>query len=85
MGEQSEAGAVKTSAGAAGHATGKPKAQARGKTNKAKDADELYAQATGATAGLVEHARWMIETKPYTAVAIALGLGWLFGRTHRPL
>jgi ElaB/YqjD/DUF883 family membrane-anchored ribosome-binding protein len=26
-----------------------------------------------------------IETQPYTAVAIALGLGWLFGRMHRPL
>jgi ElaB/YqjD/DUF883 family membrane-anchored ribosome-binding protein len=26
-----------------------------------------------------------IENKPYTAVAIALGLGWLFGRMHRPL
>lgn len=26
-----------------------------------------------------------IENQPYTAVAIALGLGWLFGRMHRPL
>jgi hypothetical protein len=26
-----------------------------------------------------------IEKQPYTAVAIALGLGWLFGRMHRPL
>jgi hypothetical protein len=26
-----------------------------------------------------------IENQPYTAVAIALGLGWLLGRTHRPL
>jgi hypothetical protein len=29
--------------------------------------------------------RHTIENKPYTAVAIALGLGWLFGRIHRPL
>lgn len=26
-----------------------------------------------------------IEHQPYTAVAIAVGLGWLLGRTHRPL
>lgn len=85
MAEQSEADAVKTSAGAAEQATGKPKSQVRGKANKAKDADDLYGGASDAAAGLIEHARWMIETKPYTAVAIALGLGWLFGRTHRPL
>jgi hypothetical protein len=29
--------------------------------------------------------RHTIENRPYTAVAIALGIGWLFGRTHRPL
>ena len=26
-----------------------------------------------------------IEHQPYTAVAIAFGLGWLFGRLHRRL
>jgi hypothetical protein len=26
-----------------------------------------------------------IETQPYTAVVVALALGWLLGRTHRPL
>jgi ElaB/YqjD/DUF883 family membrane-anchored ribosome-binding protein len=37
------------------------------------------------TAGSLERAvRNTIETQPYTAVAIALGLGWLFGRMHRP-
>jgi uncharacterized protein YjbJ (UPF0337 family) len=25
-----------------------------------------------------------IESQPYTAVFIALGIGWLLGRTHRP-
>jgi hypothetical protein len=29
--------------------------------------------------------RTMIEEQPYTATAIALALGWLLGRTHRPL
>jgi precorrin-2 dehydrogenase/sirohydrochlorin ferrochelatase len=41
--------------------------------------DELRADAAGAGGRLT------IEERPYTAVAIALGLGWLFGRTHRPL
>jgi uncharacterized protein YjbJ (UPF0337 family) len=26
-----------------------------------------------------------IETQPYTAVFIALGVGWLLGRMHRPV
>jgi ElaB/YqjD/DUF883 family membrane-anchored ribosome-binding protein len=29
--------------------------------------------------------RETIENSPYTAVAIGVGLGWLLGRTHRPL
>jgi ElaB/YqjD/DUF883 family membrane-anchored ribosome-binding protein len=30
-------------------------------------------------------AREVIENQPYTAVAIALGIGWFLGRLHRPL
>ncbi len=26
-----------------------------------------------------------IETQPYTAVVVALGIGWFLGRMHRPL
>jgi hypothetical protein len=26
-----------------------------------------------------------IETQPYTAVFVSLGIGWLLGRLHRPL
>jgi ElaB/YqjD/DUF883 family membrane-anchored ribosome-binding protein len=38
------------------------------------------------TAGSFEAvARDLIESQPYTAVAIALGVGWLLGRMHRPL
>jgi ElaB/YqjD/DUF883 family membrane-anchored ribosome-binding protein len=37
------------------------------------------------TAGSFEKAlRDTVENQPYTAVAIALNLGWLLGRTHRP-
>ena len=28
--------------------------------------------------------RDFIENRPYTTAAIALGLGWLIGRSHRP-
>jgi F0F1-type ATP synthase membrane subunit b/b' len=38
------------------------------------------------SAGSFEKAlRGTIETQPYSAVVIALGLGWLLGRMHRPL
>ena len=30
-------------------------------------------------------AREVIENQPYTAVGIALAIGWLLGRMHRPL
>ncbi len=50
---------------------------------------DLYNQTVDSashTAGSVERAlRKTIEKQPYTAVAIALALGWLFGRMHRPL
>jgi ElaB/YqjD/DUF883 family membrane-anchored ribosome-binding protein len=37
------------------------------------------------TAGSFETAaREIIENQPYTAVGIALGIGWFLGRMHRP-
>jgi ElaB/YqjD/DUF883 family membrane-anchored ribosome-binding protein len=56
--------------------------QARDSANQAADAAK---DAARQTAGSFEQAlRNTIENQPYTAVAIALGLGWLFGRMHRP-
>jgi len=38
------------------------------------------------TAGSFETAvREIIETQPYTAVGVAIAVGWLLGRMHRPL
>jgi ElaB/YqjD/DUF883 family membrane-anchored ribosome-binding protein len=55
----------------------------------ADSASEIAGSANRAarqTAGSFERAlRNTVETQPYTAVAIALGLGWLLGRMHRPL
>jgi len=62
---------------------------ARDVANEVSDAASQVADAaTNAarkTASSFEKAlRDTIENQPYMAVAIALGLGWLFGRTHRP-
>ncbi len=81
-------------------ALGDAKKQARDLAGEASDAAQdvyKHARDTAAdladsandaarqTAGSLERAlRNTIETQPYTAVAIALGLGWLLGRTHRP-
>ena len=66
-----------------------PKKQAGGVANEVSDAASQVADAaTNAarkTASSFEKAlRDTIENQPYTAVAIALGIGWLLGRTHRP-
>jgi hypothetical protein len=82
-------------------AFGDAKKQAAGVAGEVSDAaQDLYGQAADSaaqvadatktaarkTAGSFERAlRNTIETQPYTAVVIALGLGWLFGRMHRPL
>ncbi len=82
-------------------AFGDAKKQASGVAEDASDAaQDLYGHAVDSaadlagsanraarkTAGSFERAlRNTIETQPYTAVAIALGLGWLLGRMHRPL
>jgi ElaB/YqjD/DUF883 family membrane-anchored ribosome-binding protein len=82
-------------------AFGEAKKQAANVAGEVQDATEdLYGQARDSasqvadatataarkTAGSFERAlRNTVETQPYTAVVIALGLGWLFGRMHRPL
>jgi ElaB/YqjD/DUF883 family membrane-anchored ribosome-binding protein len=54
--------------------------------DSAAQVSDTTAKAARKTAGSFEKAlRNTIETQPYTAVVIALGLGWLFGRMHRPL
>jgi ElaB/YqjD/DUF883 family membrane-anchored ribosome-binding protein len=54
--------------------------------DSASDLADSAQRAARKTAGSFERAlRNTIENQPYTAVAIALGLGWLFGRMHRPL
>jgi ElaB/YqjD/DUF883 family membrane-anchored ribosome-binding protein len=54
--------------------------------DSASDVADTASSAARKTAGSFEKAiRNTIETQPYTAAAIALGIGWLLGRMHRPL
>jgi uncharacterized protein YjbJ (UPF0337 family) len=84
-----------------GRATGDVRMQAEGMANELKGrAQDLYGQARERAADVaVDMAdaareagssserilRKTIEQQPYTAVAIALGLAWLLGRSHRPV
>jgi uncharacterized protein YjbJ (UPF0337 family) len=78
-----------------GRATGDLKSQVEGTVKQAVwSAQELYGQARD-TAGdaaavvrkkagtLEETIRESVETRPYTAVAVALAIGWFIGRLGR--
>jgi uncharacterized protein YjbJ (UPF0337 family) len=73
-----------------GKHTDDARTQADGLANQvAGAAQDLYGQASDAardTASSFEKAlRRTLETQPYTSVLVALGIGWLLGRMHRPL
>jgi uncharacterized protein YjbJ (UPF0337 family) len=84
-----------------GQVMGDAKTQAEGLANQVKGAaQDLYGQARDSAAQVAEETaatarqtatsfesalRNAIETQPYTAVLVALGLGWLLGRMHRPV
>jgi len=74
----------------AGRATGDVKTQIQGKLDQAAGtAQDLYGQTADAArdtaANLDKWLRNTIETQPYTTAIVALGIGWLLGRMHRPL
>jgi uncharacterized protein YjbJ (UPF0337 family) len=78
-----------------GRVTGDLKSQVEGKMHQAAGAaQELYGQARDSAGeaaavvrrqatGLEETLRETIETRPYTAVAVALAFGWFVGRLGR--
>jgi uncharacterized protein YjbJ (UPF0337 family) len=73
-----------------GRLTGDIEEQAQGKLDQvAGTAQDLYGQtADVARDTAVTFEKWLrgtIETKPYASAAVALGIGWLIGRMHRPL
>ena len=73
-----------------GRVTGDAATQAKGKLNEALGAgQDLLGQAADATRGtassLDQWLRQTVETQPYTTAIVALGIGWLLGRLHRPV
>jgi uncharacterized protein YjbJ (UPF0337 family) len=80
-----------------GRVTGDTKSQVEGLAKQAAGAaEDLYGQARDSAADAAGAARnsaaslekWLrhtIETQPYTTALVAVGLGWLLGRMHRPL
>ena len=79
-----------------GRATGDAKTTAQGKIRQAEGSiQELYGQAVDSAEDTIDAVRQMpaslddsirhyIESNPYTTAVVALGLGWLIGRSHRP-
>jgi uncharacterized protein YjbJ (UPF0337 family) len=80
-----------------GRVTGDTKTRTEGLVNQAAGAaQDLYGQARDSAADAAGAARdnaaalekWLrrtIETQPYTTAIVAIGIGWLLGRMHRPL
>jgi uncharacterized protein YjbJ (UPF0337 family) len=70
--------------------TGDTKSQVEGIVNQATGAaQDLYGQAADtARDTALTFDKWLrnqIETQPYTTALVAVGIGWLLGRLHRPL
>ena len=73
-----------------GAVTGDAAMRAEGFANEAAGAaQDLYGQAEDtardSVAGLDRWLRNTIETQPYATAIVAIGIGWLLGRLHRPL
>jgi hypothetical protein len=66
-----------------------PIANSRGLEEAAGAAQDPYGQtADAARQTAVTFDKWLrktIETQPYTSALVAVGVGWLLGRMHRPL
>src|SRR5579862_1183286 len=83
--------------GGFGRVTGDTRSRVEGVANPAAGAaQDLYGQARDSAAdaaGAVRDSaasleKWLrhtIETQPYTTALVAVGIGWLLGRIHRPL
>ena len=79
-----------------GRVTGDAKTKSQGQMKQAEGSiQDLYGQAADAAQDTIDAVRKMpaslddtirhyIEKNPYTTAAIALGLGWLIGRSHHP-
>jgi uncharacterized protein YjbJ (UPF0337 family) len=101
MGENRVTGTAKNVGGkleeGLGGVTGATTTQAEGIAKQVRGAaQDVYGQARDAASDMADTTRDTalsfeklvrntIETQPYTSVFVALGIGWLLGRMHRPL
>ncbi len=79
-----------------GRVTGDATTQAEGQLKQAAgNIQDVYGKAIDSAGDTIESAKMtatsaedtirdFIENRPYTTAVIALGLGWLIGRSHRP-
>jgi uncharacterized protein YjbJ (UPF0337 family) len=72
-----------------GRVAGDATSEFKGKLDEAAGAaQDLYGQtADAARQTAVTFDKWLrksIETQPYTSALVAVGIGWLLGRMHRP-
>jgi uncharacterized protein YjbJ (UPF0337 family) len=72
-----------------GRVTGDAQTQIKGKINQAAGAaQDLYGQTADAALDKAKTLdgwlRRTMETQPYTMALVAIGIGWLLGRMHRP-
>jgi uncharacterized protein YjbJ (UPF0337 family) len=92
MDENREEGTVRKAAGkvqeSVGRLTGDAEIQAKGMAKEIRESaqdgrvQDSASELVRSTGDAVEK---FIKERPYTATLIALGIGWLLGRTHRPL
>jgi uncharacterized protein YjbJ (UPF0337 family) len=73
-----------------GRLTGDARTRTEGMAKQAVGrAQDLYGQtADAARETATTFDKWLrnaMETQPYTSAAVAVGIGWLLGRMHRPL
>jgi uncharacterized protein YjbJ (UPF0337 family) len=71
------------------HTAGDVRTQAQGQFDQAAGfAPDMYNQtadtARDTAVTLDKWLRIIIETQPYTAATVALGIGWFLGRLHKP-
>jgi hypothetical protein len=81
FGAESEGGFGRAAAG------GEPGAPTREASKTIRDfgaSQTSMHKAQKTTDSLDDTIRWYIENKPYTTALIALGIGWLMGRSHNP-
>jgi uncharacterized protein YjbJ (UPF0337 family) len=67
-----------------GKVTGNARTQAEGLANQAAGAARTADTARETASSFEKTLRHTIETQPYTGALVALGIGWLLGRMHRP-